>query len=181
MAKKTYSQHEVDEIIKNFKKDRVTLLFIGAISSGTTVALGKLGSFNRAGMMIEVSKELFLANLGVPVVDDLLRKRQIIVVNGLDKNEQVQYGLDYKQGELLTQQMFYRILDLPKKEICDIYSKLCESHRDTVSKLYVDAYFNGDNRINIETVKELNDISKKLDKKGKFTLILKDYGEKIAE
>ena len=60
MAKKTYSQHEVDEIIKNFKKDRVTLLFIGAISSGTTVALGKLGSFNRAGMMIEVSKELFL-------------------------------------------------------------------------------------------------------------------------
>lgn len=190
-VEKTYTQAEVDELVRkalsqitiNQEVKKVTLLFIGAIARGTTVALGRLGSINRAGGMITVPKDLFLSSLGLPVVDALLRKRELIVIDGLDDDERERYELDYKDGELLSQKVFFKLFDLPYDEIIKIFKELCDNHKEVVAKMYLTAYFEThDNRVNIETVEKLNELSKSSKKGGLFKPILDDYyGKKIAE
>lgn len=190
MAKKTYTQAEVNKLLAEARNNivitqetqKVTLVYIGAIARGTVVALGRLGTISRAGIAIDVPKDAFLKSLGVPVVDALLRKRKLIVVNGLDNDERLRFGLLYEEGELLNTNTFFKILDLSQKEICELFKKLCKDHKEIVAKMYLEAYFEKhDNRVHIETVKELNDISKEFNKNGMFKLILQDYGNKLAE
>ena len=199
---KTYSAEEVSAIVNkavqeamaNFKAqnstpvqtvlkvEMVTLLYLGTFAAGTTVALGKLGSITKAGNTLSVSKDLFLQSMGIPVVDALLRKRELLVIDGLTDEERERFNLAYKKGEILTQKAFYAIMDFPKDEIINIYKQLCKEHKILVAQLYKDAYFErNDSRVNIDTVKELNKVSKTVEPKGLFTIILEDYGRKFAE
>ena len=48
--------------------------------------------------------------------------------------------------------------------------------------MYISAYFERrDNRINMETVKILNKLSRVVDKAGLFTPILEDMGKQLVE
>lgn len=200
---KTYSEDEVSAIVSKAVKDAmesfkaqnssapmqtvlkvemVTLVYLGTFATGTTVALGKLGSITKAGNTLSVSKEVFLQGMGTPVVDALLRQRELIVIDGLSEEERERFNLNYKEGEILTQQAFYKLLDFSKEEIVSIYKKLGKDHKILVAQLYKDAYFEkNDSRVSIETVKELNKISKAVEPNGLFTIILEDYGRKFAE
>ena len=175
-------QKAATPIVQVAPKEYVTLLYIGAIASGTVVALGKLGTINRAGMTRDVPKDDFIQSLGTPVMDDLLNRRQLIVVNGLTDEEKDRYGLKYDENEVINQKMFFKIMDYPKEDICRIFAALCPDHQQIVSKMYLTAYFeNHDNRVNMETVKQLNKLSKKCFKDGLFTPILEDMGNKLSE
>ena len=164
------------------KVERVTLIFLGAIANGTQVALGKLGTITKAGNTLTVPKDLFLQAMGTPVVDALLRNRSLIVVDGLTAEEMERYNLAYKEGELLSQEAFFKILDYPKDKVVSIFSLLCKEHKILLAKLYSTAYFErGDNRISVELIKELNKESKVIEKDGLFTRILEDMGKKLVE
>lgn len=163
------------------KEEYVTLLYIGAIADGTVVSLGKLGQINKAGATRDIPKKDFLQGMTYGI-EKMLESRSLIVLNGLTKDERERYGLDYQEGELLTQEAFYKLLNYSDSEITAIFRKLCEDHRRVVAKLFLSAYFDkSDNRITAEKVKSLNEISKENDKAGMFKPILEDMGERFAE
>lgn len=169
-------------IVQVAKDEYVTILFIGAIAQGTVVALPKWGQITYAGGMLDIPKKDFLQGIGIQVNNALLKNRQILVISGLTGEERRRFGLEYKEGEYLTAEALYSILGYDKERVCEIFTKLCDEHKRTVAKIFLTAYFdNGDNRINRETVKELNKISKSVDKDGLFTPILEDMGRKDAE
>lgn len=181
-AVEAYKASQPQTVLQVAKDEYVTIMYIGANASGTVVAMPKWGSITYAGGMIDVPKKEFMQGIGIPVNNALLRNRKIVVVNGLTKEEKVRFGVDYKEEELLSVDMFFSLLNYSKDEICKIFDRLCEEHKRTVAKLYLTAYFEQhDNRVNPETVKALNKLSKSVDKDGLFTLILEDYGKKFAD
>ena len=115
-------------------------------------------------------------------MDHLLSVRRLIVLDGLTKEERERYGLDYDENETLSKNAFFKILDFKKDEICEIFNRMCIEHKKLIAKLFYSAYFEAqDNRINADTVKALNALSKEDDPNGMFTLILEDMGRKFAE
>ena len=180
-ALKAYDkEHRNDQPVYN-REEYVTLLYIGAIAEGTTVSLGNLGQINKAGATRDIPKKDFLQGMTFGI-EKMLESRALIVLNGLTKEERERYGLDYKEGELLTQEAFYKLLNYSDSEIVSIFRKLCEDHRRVVAKLFLSAYFEkGDNRITAEKVKSLNEISKENDKDGMFKPILEDMGDRFAD
>lgn len=196
---RVYTESDVQEMIKKAisefaanlpkteekpKEDNkyVTLMYLGAIAARTTVSLGKLGSFNKPGVPRNVPKELFFENLGRPVVESLLSQRRLIVLDGLTKEERERYGLDYNESEMLSKNAFFKLLDYGKDDICEIFSRMCAEHKKLIAKIYHTAYFQEhDARVNPDTVKALNVLSKDVDKDGMFALILEDMGRKFAE
>lgn len=173
-------EHRNDQAVYS-KEEYVTLLYIGAIADGTVVSLGKLGQINKAGATRDIPKKEFLQGMTYSI-EKMLESRALIVVNGLTQEERERYGLDYKEGELLTQEAFYKLLNYSDSEITSVFRKLCVEHRRVVAKMFLSAYFEkGDNRITAEKIKSLNEISKENDKDGMFKPILEDMGDRFAD
>lgn len=169
-------------VISLAKDEYVTVLFVGAIARGTTVALGKLGQITQSGGTLDIPKRDFLANLGLPTVDALLRKRQLIVIGGLTQEEMERFGLNYKESELLSQRVYFKIFDYPTKELCEIYKKLCPEHKKIVAKMFLSKYFDEhDARVTPDTVKALNKISREVYPDGLFSPIISDMAQKFED
>lgn len=172
------AQTRAQPVVMQVKNDEmVTLLFLGAIAQGTVVSLGTLGQINRAGGTIDVPKSAFFQGLTYSV-EKMLQKRSLIVVNGLTDEERERFGVKYRDGELLSANNFYRLLDLDVATLKDIYPKLCEEHQRMIATMFITAYEKDDVRVNMEKVKALNKISKKLDKDGLFTPIVQSLNDK---
>lgn len=198
-TEKTYTEKQVDELIKKAvkqaleenqaqtivqvsKEEYVTVLLITAVADDTSVSVGEIGKINRAGNTLDIEKKTFLQCMGNPVVDTLLRKRKLIVVNGLTDEERERFGLLYEEGELLTQKAYFKLLDFTREEIVSIFEKLCDEHKRVVAKMYMTAYFDkNDNRVNLETVRDLNRLSKSVEKDGLFKTIIDDIGAKLSD
>lgn len=174
---KSQGEHPVMEV----KKDEyVTVLYLDAVADSSILTLGKLGQINRVGGTLDIPKKEFFQGIDSKV-EKLMQRRELIVVAGLTDEERSRYGLNYKEGELLSADMYYKLLDLDVKVLYGIFPKLCANHQRIVAKLFISAYEDGDNRIHPDTVKELNRLSKKTDPDGMFTSILKDMGKKLSE
>lgn len=175
-------QAQPQTVVQVAKDEYVTILFIGAIAEGTVVAMPKWGQITYAGGMLDIPKKDFLQGIGIQVNAALLKERKILVISGLTDEERRRFGVAYKDGEYLTAQALFELVGYDKDKICDIFAKLCEEHKRVVAKVYLSAYFDKhDNRINRETIKELNKLSKAIDSDGLFTPILEDMGRKDAE
>lgn len=168
-------------VINVAQEEYVTVVYIGMFSAGTTVAVGGLGLITRPGNTLDIPKKKFIEGLGNPTVDALLRERSLIVISGLSEIDMARYGIAYKPGEVLTQDEFFKVLDYGKEQICSIFSKVCNQHKYVIAKMYNNAYFElHDGRIDIETVKMLNEISKQTVGESLFAPILQDFADKIA-
>ena len=165
------------------KQEYVTIVYLGAIAQGTVVFLGaKLGSLNRAGVPRDVPKDDFLQSLGIPVVDNLLRKKSLIVLDGLTEEEKERFNIVYKEGELLTKEAFFKLFDYSTEDVCAIFNKACKEHKELIAKMFYTAYFQEqDGRINYETVKALNECSKDIKKDGLFAPILESITKAMAQ
>ena len=169
-------------VLQVAKDEYVTILYIGAIAQGTVVALPKWGQITYAGGMLDIPKKDFLQGIGIQVNSALLQNRKILVISGLTDEERRRFGVEYKDGECLTAEALFSLVGYEKDKICEIYKKLCDEHKRIVAKIYLAAYFDkGDNRVNRETVKALNKISKSIAAEGLFTPIIEDMGKKDAE
>ena len=181
-AVEAYKASQPQTVVQVAKDEYVTVLFIGAIASGTTVSMPKWGQINYAGGMLDIPKKEFLQGIGVQVNNALLRERQIIVLSGLTDEERRRFGVDYKEGEYLTDKALYELVGYDTEKVCDIFTKLCDEHKRIVAKVYLTAYFEKqDKRVHRDTVKALNSLSKSVDKDGLFTPIIKDMGRRDAE
>ena len=181
-AVEAYKASQPQTVVQVAKDEYVTVLFIGAIASGTTVSMPKWGQINYAGGMLDIPKKEFLQGIGVQVNNALLRERQIIVLSGLTDEERRRFGVDYKEGEYLTDKALYELIGYDTEKVCDIFTKLCDEHKRIVAKVYLTAYFEKqDKRVHRDTVKALNSLSKSVDKDGLFTPIIEDMGRRDAE
>mgnify|MGYP001555295036 FL=1 len=129
------------------------------------------------GWVMEVPRKDFAGRFMTPFVQKLLKKRRLIVLDGLTAEERERYGVAYKDGELLDAQMFSRLLTLPAEKMIEIYKNLCPEHRRFVATQFITAFEKGDNRINRGLIEPLQEISKTDDPQGLFTPILQKMND----
>lgn len=169
-------------IVQVAQDEYVTLLYLGQFASGTSVVMPTWGTITLPGGTLDVPKKDFLKGLGNATNAALLRKHKILVIDGLTDAERKRFNVAYQDGEVLSQSAFYELLSYPKDKVCAIFEKLCDDHKQLVARMYLTAYFeNNDKRVAADTVKALNEISKKVNAKGMFTQILVDIGAKFAQ
>ena len=163
------------------KEEMVTLLYMGAVSEGSTVSLGdKLGTILGRGGTRTISKTVFFENM-TPSVLNRLKDRRLIVLDGLTDEERERYGVNYSDGELVGKEIYYKLLELHEDTVVKIFTKACFRHKQLIAALYADAYSAGDNRVNQPLIQKLNKASKAVDKAGMFTAILKDMAKSLGD
>lgn len=176
----------VEQYIKNnpvttatAHEEYVTLLFMGIMASDCVYRIGDM-EFTRTGAIQQIPKKEFISGK-IRNLEKALRRRLLIVTEGLTEKERNVFGVNYKAGELMTAEVYYKLLDLSHDEVVTIFEHLCAEHKVAVARIYADAYMRKDNRIRLETVKALNETSKAVDSKGMFTNILKSMGDSLKE
>lgn len=143
----------------------VTLLYIGGIAEGTTVALEGMGNIIGDGGMLSVPKKTFFSNLGA-VANLLLRNRQLIVIDGLTDDERSRYGVLYTEGELMSAAVFQKLLDYSVNELKAIYRNLCKEHREIATRVIHSAAMEGDGRVTPDKLKAILRIDREKGDKG---------------
>lgn len=172
--------HPAPEPVKDLRDEMVTLMFAGTMATGCYVSLGDLGQINSNFGTIDIPKKDFLQKRNY-IVDKMLADKTIIVLNGLTDAEMERYGYIYKEGEIITAPVFYKMLDFSDDEIVKIFNQLCRTHKQLVATVFITAYQEHDNRVSQSKVKALNNASKATDPDGMFTPILKDMGKNLSE
>ena len=163
------------------KEEMVTLLYMGAVAEGSRVNLGeKLGEIMGRGGTRTISKTIFFENM-TPNIINRLKDRRLIVMDGLTEEERERYGVNYKDGELVSKDIYYKLLDLDENTVVSIFKKACFRHKQLIASLYGDAYNMADNRINQPLIQKLQQASKEVDKAGMFTAILKDMAKALGD
>ena len=159
----------------------VSLLYMGACVEGSTVKLWHPnGVIQGRGGMLDVPKTEFLQNMN-PDVLKRLKDRRLIVINGLTDGERERYGVVYTDGELISREVYYKLLDYGENKIVEIFKKACFRHKQLIASLFLDAYNAHDNRINQPLIQKLNKASKEVEPKGMFTAILKDMAKALSD
>ena len=178
-VEKTYTKEELDALVKAAvaealkgaekggeerivqvnREEMLTVYFFGVVAPGTSVKLGDLGIIPRAGTPLEISKKDFFKGMSLAVTK-LLESRLVVVANGLTDEERVRYGLDYADGEVLTQRDFFNITNYGAKELAEKYKKLCHEHKKVVVDLFADDLFEHNGaKATPEKIKALRKIS----------------------
>lgn len=159
----------------------VSLLYMGACVEGSTVKLWQpAGIIQGRGGMLDVPKTEFLQNMN-PDVIKRLKDRRLVVINGLSDSERERYGVAYTDGELVSRDVYYKLLDYGESKVIEIFKKACYRHKQLIASLYMDAYNAHDNRINQPLIQKLNKVSKTVEPKGMFTAILKDMAKALTD
>lgn len=177
-TKREYSEAEIQALVaaavekalaaqpaKAEQDTLVTMLYIGGIAEGTTVALEGMGNIIGDGGMLSVPKKTFFSNLGA-TANLLLRNRQLIVIDGLTDDERSRYGVLYTEGELMSAAVFQRLLDYSAAELTGIYRNLCKEHREIATRVIHSAAMDGDGRVTPEKLKAILRIDREKGEKG---------------
>ena len=184
---KSYSQAELDSIVAEAVKkavasmtiptsvklesdEYVTLLLADEMAPESVFVWKELQISHSYGEG-RIDKKTFITQRDYKL-DKLLRKRVLVVVDGLTDEERERFGVNYTEDELLTPTLYYKLFDLSEEEICRIFKAVCPEHKKVIARMYIDAYNRKDNRVNPHTVKRLNTISKKTDADGLFTSVI---------
>lgn len=145
------------------------VLSIGGAGSGYAPITGKYGEF--------VIPKSDLSRVMDGQFREWMRRRWLIVVDGMNEEERAIYGVAYKDGELMDRMAFTRMVELEDK-IIDIYPKLCPGHREMIAKAYYEAYMSKDKHVRRDVVTRLNDMSIELGSEyGDFDAILEAMNE----
>lgn len=176
-------QEEQKPSIVQVAEDRyVQLTFIGVIASGTSVNLGALGKISRPGTVIDVPKKDFIKSLGVPVVEALLRSREIIVVDGLTDAERERFGLKYKDKEVLSVDEFFNIPKMSVDELSKRMDEVCVTHKKVIADVVLGEYFEKSNpSVTLVFIKKLSVAAKRNGLGDVFYPALNDMAQQIIQ
>ena len=158
-----------------YEEPMVKLLYLDSAIANNEIPIGGGCIISGSGRRFSVKLSDFEGTFLTPLVMKLLKKRKFIVLDGLNKEQREQYGVDYKQGEvLLNEGLFNWFFTGPVNEVKAVFEDLCPEHRELVSARFLEAFEEGDNRMTRDRIEALNSVSKKdyPDGKGAFTPIL---------
>ena len=115
-------------------------------------------------------------------VRNMIARRWLIVLSGMDERERELYGCSYKPGEVLDENAFHKLLDLGR-DLIAVFPALCEAHKEMVASRFLTAWLDGDERaMDRDLVVALNELSKdEKHKKGMFVPIIEGLNAKDAE
>lgn len=115
-------------------------------------------------------------------VRNMIYRRWLIVLSGMDEQERDLYGCNYKQGEVLDEMAFHKLLDLGR-DLIAVFPALCEDHKAMVASRFLTAWMDGDSRaMDRELIVALNELSKDENhKKGMFQPIIEGLNARDAE
>lgn len=115
-------------------------------------------------------------------VRNMIYRRWLIVLSGMDERERELYGCNYKPGEILDEMAFHKLLDLGR-ELIAVFPALCDAHKEMVASRFLTAWMDGDSRAtDRELIVALNEMSKnEKHKKGMFQPIIEGLNAKDAE
>lgn len=165
----------VKEEKPRYEEPMVKLLYLDSVIDNNEIPIGGGRIISGSGRRFSVKLSDFEGTFLTPLVMKLLKKRKFIVLDGLNKEQREQYGVDYKQGEvLLNEGLFNWFFTAPVSEVKAAFADLCPEHRELVSARFLEAFEEGDNRMTRDRIEALNAVSKKdyPDGKGAFTPIL---------
>lgn len=164
------------------KEPDVRILYIDSVIPNNEIPIGQGRKIIGSGRVFTVSLSHFEGEFQTGLTQYLLKHRKFIVLTGLTEDQRRQYGVDYREGEVLRNEgMFDFLFNCPVNEAKEIFSKLCVEHRELVARRFGAAYEAKDNRITRDRVEALNEISKAdyKDGKGAFTEILEGINKII--
>lgn len=173
LTKKLAAATSTPQVILAKQEEMVKLTYISNVSDDNVLDLGEFGSLTGVGWVLEIPRNDFGGKFMTPFVQKLLKKRRLIVLDGLTKEERKRYGVLYNEGEIMDTQMMDKLLDIPVDKLTTIFENLCPEHRQFVATRFITAFEKGDNRISRGKVEPLQAISKTNDSEGLFTPILK--------
>lgn len=156
----------------------VTVMYMAEVSPENVLILPEYGSM-RPNSSLDIPKKEFGGKFMSPLARKLIAKRHLIVVNGLTEDERRRWNCDYRDGELLDERAFDRLLDYDIKELADIFGILCPEHQRFVARRFISAGERGDNRVSFDKVKRLNDLSKANDPTGMFRPLMEKFKDQI--
>lgn len=156
----------------------VTVMFIAEVSDKNTLELPGYGSM-RPGSYLEIPKMEFGGKFMSTLARKLIDKRHLIVVSGLNEDERIRWNCDYKEGEVLSEKAFDKMLDYDMERLTEMFTRLCPEHQRFVARRFITAKENGDNRVSLDKAKALNEISKKNDPEGMLKPVITAFKEEI--
>lgn len=115
-------------------------------------------------------------------VRNMIYRRWLIVLSGMDEQERELYGCNYKPGEVLDEMAFHKMLDLGR-DLVAVFPDLCDAHKEMVANRFLTAWMDGDPRaMDRDLIVALNELSKdEKHKKGMFVPIIEGLNAKDAE
>lgn len=115
-------------------------------------------------------------------VRNMIYRRWLIVLSGMDEQERELYGCNYKPGEILDELAFHKLLDLGR-DLIAVFPALCDTHKEMVASRFLTAWMDGDSRaMDRDLIVALNELSKDdTHKKGMFQSIIEGLNAKDAE
>lgn len=208
-TKTSYTQDEVEELIRKATEEavrkamasvpqqqaapniiqyvgdteKVHFLWQAEVADDNTVFFGDGGMYGqivgKTGHFYVPKSELSRVLTDVNRV--YLKRRWLIVVSGLTEEERAALGVDYREGELLDNRAFAKMVELGD-ELLSIYPKLCEGHRKMVAQRYMEAYSRGSAYVTRERVVKLNAMSKEVNGgNGDFDALIRMMNDADAQ
>ena len=162
------------------REPMVKILYLDSAIENNEIPIGGGRVVTGSGRIFNVKLSDFEGIFMTPLVLKLLKKRKFIVLDGLTQEQREQYGVDYREGEIVKNEgMFDAFLNLPTAKAAEMFEQLCPEHRDMVARRFMDAFEKQDNRITRDRVEALNRISKRdfADGRGAFTHILEEINK----
>ena len=166
----------VQTVPVQYQEPMVRLLYLDSAIENNEIPIGGGRVITGSGRTFSVKLSDFEGVFLTPLVTKLLKQRKFIVLDGLTPDQRMQYGVDYRDGEIVKNEaMFEFFLTGPVDKVKTAFAALCPDHRELVSRRFLEAFEKGDNRFTRERIEALNEISKRdfEDNTGAFTPILK--------
>ena len=163
------------------KSERVMLLWQAPVADDNTQEFGPSG---RLGRVIGPTGTLFVPHDDFPQIIDaqvrlFLERRWLIVLSGLDEDEKIAYGVNYKPNEYLDRAAFAKVAAQGEK-LLEIYPQLCDGNREIVAKAYYEAWQNHDSAVNRGLTEQLDALCKRIDPaQTAFHTILEEMAAKV--
>ena len=137
----------------------VTMLYLAEVSKEDTLVLPGFGTL-RPHSYLQVTKKEFGSKFMTALARKLIDRRYLLVISGLTNDERERWNCLYRPGEIMSENVFDKMLALPTEEICDIFRRLCPEHRQFIVTRFITAAERKDNRVSLEKALALNEISK---------------------
>ena len=110
-----------------------------------------------------------------------IRERMLIVLSGLSDEEREMNWCMYREGELLDEKAFVKMLDMGE-DLIAVFPALCHEHKEMIARRFLTGYEeNHPSAHNRKLVVALNELSKKdpkFPKRGAFSEIIERLNEK---
>lgn len=157
----------------------VTVMFIAEVSPENVLVIPGYGSL-RPTSTLDIPKQEFKGKFMMPLVRKLIDKRHLVILNGLTSDERKRFNCDYKEGEVMSEQVFDHILEFDDDKLISTFKLLCDEHKEFVCRKIITAYSEKRNPVGIDAMREINKLTKGITPDGLLKPVIDDYISHLA-